>query len=128
LANQSAVKFFLTSFSTSTPQSTSENTVVLPAKNAPLILDAVNKVLETYEDANVCFIFDILSELLSTVGREKTFTFLRYAFDLLSSEKTTSLFLLNTGAHDAEVVSRLKNLFSTQLTYSKNGLEVVKTS
>jgi len=102
--------------------------MLLPAKNAPLILDALSKVLETYEDDNVCFVFDILSELLTTIGRERTFTFLRHALDLLSSKKVTSLFMLNTSAHDAEVVSRLRNLFSNQLAYNKNGLEVVKTS
>jgi len=102
--------------------------VVLPAKNAPLILDALSKVLETYKDANVCFVFDILSELLTTVGRERTFIFLRHALDMLSSKKITSLFLLNTSAHETEVVSRLRSLFSNQLAYSKNGLEIVKTS
>jgi hypothetical protein len=128
LAKQPAIKFFLTSISTSTPKSSSENTVLLPAKNAPLILDTLSKVLKTYADANVCFVFNILSELLSTIGRERTFTFLRHALDMLSSEKITSLFLLNTSAHDADVVSRLRNLFSNQLTYSKNGLEIMKTS
>jgi hypothetical protein len=128
LANQPAIKFFLTSISTSTPKLTSENTVLLPAKNAPLILDAISKVLETYADANVCFVFDIVSELLASIGPEKTFIFLRHAFDMLSSEKTTSLFLLNTGAHQTEVVSQLRNLFSNQLAYDKNGLEIVKTS
>jgi len=128
LAKQPSINFFLTSLSTSTPKASSENTVILPAKNAPLILDATNKVLETYADANVCFVFDILSELLTTIGRERTFTFLRHALGMLSSEKITSLFLLNTSAHDAEVVSRLRNLFSNQLAYSKNGLEIVKTS
>jgi hypothetical protein len=128
LAKQLSVKFFLTSISTSTPKSTSENTVLLPAKNAPLILDALSKVLEIYAESNVCFVFDILSELLTTIGREKTFTFLRYALDMLSSEKITSLFLLNTSAHQTEEVSHLRNLFSNQLTYDKNGLEIVKTS
>jgi hypothetical protein len=140
LAKQPTIKFFLTSISTSTPESVSENEVLLPAKSVPLILDSLNKVLETHAganicvggacraDANVCFVFDILSELLATIGREKTFTFLRHALDLLSSEKTTSLFLLNTGAHKTEEVSSLRNLFSNQLAYSKNGLEIVKTS
>jgi hypothetical protein len=128
LAKQPTINFFLTSISTSIPKSSSENTVLLPAKSPSLILDALSKVLETYEDINVCFIFNILSELLTTVGREKTFTFLRYALDLLSSKKTTSLFLLNPSAHEAQVVSQLKNLFNNQLTYSKNGLEIVKTS
>jgi hypothetical protein len=62
------------------------------------------------------------------VGRERTFTFLRHALDMLSSKKTTSLFLLNTSAHQTEVVSQLRSLFSNQLAYSKNGMKVVKTS
>ncbi len=128
LAKQPTIKFFLTSISTSIPKSTSENEVLLPAKSMPLILDALSKVLETYTSANVCFVFDILSELLTTIGREKTFTFLRHALDMLSSKKTTSLFLLNTSAHETEVVSQLRNLFSNQLAYDKNGLIIVKTS
>jgi hypothetical protein len=128
LAKQQSIKFFLTSLSTSTPKSISENKVLLPAKNTPLILDAISKVLETYEDANVCFVFDILHELLTTVGRERTFTFLRHALDLLSSEKTTSIFLLNTSAHEPQVVSRIRGLFHNLLTYDKNGLEIVKIS
>jgi len=128
LAEEPTIKFFLTSISTSTPKSTSENTMLLPAKNAPLILDAINKVLETYADANICVVFNILSELLTTIGRERTFNFLRYALNMLSSEKTTSIFLINTSAHQTEVVSRLRNLFSNQLAYDKNGLEIVKTS
>jgi len=128
LAKQPSIKFFLTSISTSIPKSSSENEVLLPAKNAPLILDALSKVLETYEDANVCFVFNILSELLTTVGRERTFTFLRHALDMLSSKKITSLFLLNTSAHETEVVSRLRNLFNNQLAYDKNGLEIMKSA
>jgi hypothetical protein len=128
LAKQSTIKFFLTSISTSTPKSTSENDVLLPAKNVPLILDALSKVLETYKDANVCFVFDILSELLTSIGREKTFIFLRHALDMLSSEKIASLFLLNTSAHQTEVVSQIRGLFHNLLTYDKDGLKVVKIS
>jgi len=65
------IKFFLTSISTSTPESASENEVLLPAKNTPLILGAVSKVLETYADANVCFVFDSPSELLASIERVK---------------------------------------------------------
>jgi hypothetical protein len=128
LAKQQSIKFFLTSLSTSIPKSTSGNTMLLPAKNAPLILDAISKVLETHEDDNVCFVFNILSELLTTIGRERTFTFLRHAIDMLSSKKVTSLFLLNTSAHEPQVVSRIRGLFHNLLTYDKDGLEIVKTS
>jgi len=128
LTEQPAIKFFLTSLSTSTPKSTSENKVLLPAKNMPLILDAVSKVLEAYADVNCCFVFDILSDLLISIGQERTFTFLRHAVDMLSSEKITSLFLLNTSAHNAEVVSRVKMLLPNLLTYNKDGIKVVKIS
>jgi hypothetical protein len=128
LDKQPTIKFFLTSISTSTPKSTSKNTLLLPAKNTPLILDTLNKVLKTYVDTDIYFVFDILSELLTTIGRERTFTFLRHVLELLSSEKTTSLFLFNSSAHEPQVVSQLRTLFNNQLAYDKNGLEVVKTS
>jgi len=128
LAKDPAIKFFLTSISTSVPESTSENTVLLPANNMPLILDAINKALEAYGEANVCFVFDILSELLTSMGREKTYLFLHHALDMLSSEKVTALFLFNPSAHEPQVVSSLRNLFGNQLVYGKNGLEATKTS
>ncbi|RLI44148.1 hypothetical protein DRO69_08035 [Candidatus Bathyarchaeota archaeon] len=128
LAEQPIIRFFLTSLSTSIPKSTSKNTVLLPAKNTPLILDAISRILETYESTNVCFVFDILSELLMTTTLESTFTFMHHALDMLSSEKTTSLFLLNASAHDDKVVSRLRSFFSDQLIYDSNGLKVVKIS
>jgi hypothetical protein len=127
LAEESAIRFFLSSVSTSIPKSTSENTALLPANNMPLILDAINKVLETYADANICFVFDILSETLTSLEPEKTYRFLHHALEMLASEKTTALFLFNPSAHEPQVVSSLKSLFSDQLTYDKNGLEIIKT-
>ncbi len=128
LAEQKTVKFFLTSISTSTPKSTSKNEVLLPAKSISLILDTFNGVLETYADTNVCFVFDILSELLVSMGKEKASTFLRHALEMQSSKKITTLFLLNTSAHEAEVVSQIRGLFPNHLTYDKNGLQIGKTS
>jgi len=128
LAKQPAIKFFLTSISVSTPESTSENKVILPANNMSLILDAISGLLETHADANVCFVFHDLSELLTSMGQEKTFIFLRHALDMLSSEKITGLFLLNASAHEPKLISTIRELFSNQLTYDENGLRVVKIS
>jgi hypothetical protein len=128
LTEQPAVKFFLTSISVSTPESTSINEVLLPATNPLLILEAISKVLETYADTNVCFVFDILSELFTSAGQEKTFTFLNHALDMLFSGKVTVLFLFNAGAYESKLVSRIRGLFNNQLTYDKNGLKVVKIS
>jgi hypothetical protein len=128
LAKQPAIKFFLLSNSTSVPRSASEREVLLPVNNVSLILDAVNKILETSEDPNVCFVFDILSELLTSIGTDKAFIFLRYVLDMLSPDKATSLFLLNTSAHKAEVASLIRGLFYNLLTYKQTGIEAVKIS
>jgi len=128
LAKHLAIKFFLISISTSTIKPRSENEVLIPANNIDLTLDSIDNVTKAYPEANVSIVFDGLSDLLSSFDPERTFTFLRHALQTLSSERTTALFLLNTGAHDAEVVSRLRNLFSNQLAYDRNGLEIMKIS
>jgi len=126
LASQRAVRFFLMSVSTSTPESISENEILLPANNAALILESLSNVLETHAEENVFLIFDSLSELLGSMDLEKTYSFLHYVLDILSSAKATALFLLNTNAHEPQVVSCLKELFRNQLVYRGNQLKVVK--
>ena len=128
LAQQRAVKFFLMSVSTSTPESISENEILLPANNTALILDSLSKVLETYAEGNVFLVFDSLSELVGSIGLEKTYSFLHYVLDMLSSARATTLFLLNTNAHEPQVASCLRELFRNQLIYRGNQLKAVKGS
>jgi len=126
LAQKRAVKFFLMSFSISTPESISENEILLPANNTALILDSLSKVLETRHEENVFLVFDSLSELVASTGLEKTYSFLHYALDMLSSTNATALFLLNTNAHEPKVVSCIRELFHNQLTCKEDELKVVK--
>ncbi|MFB0523728.1 MAG: MEDS domain-containing protein [Candidatus Bathyarchaeia archaeon] len=128
LAKHPAVRFFLTSISTSAPKSTSENEMLLPAGNASLLLDALGKVLETHVDVKGCLVFDILSELLTSIGLEKTLVFLHNVLDMLYSGKITGLFLLNTSAHEPEVISAIRGLFRDLLTYDRDRLKVKKIS
>jgi len=128
LAQQRAVRFFLMSVSTSTPESISENEILLPANNTALILDSLSKVLETHAEGNVFLVFDSLSELVGSIGLEKTYSFLHYVLDMLSSARATALFLLNTSAHEPQVASCLRELFRNQLMYRGKQLKVVKGS
>jgi len=116
------------STSTSILQSISENEVLIPANNTDLILNSIDEVVKTHSKANISIVFDGLSDFLSSLGPERTFTFLRHALQTLSSERTTSLFLLNTSAHDPKIVSRLRSMFYDQLAYRKAGLQTVKLS
>jgi len=126
LAKHLAIKFFLTSISTSTIQPGSENEVLVPANNIDLIQDSIDNVTKAHPKANVSIIFDGFSDPLSSLDPERTFTFLRNALLTLSSEKITSLFLLNTSAHDPKIVSRLRSMFYDQLLYRKARLQTVK--
>jgi len=128
LRKHHAVKFFLLSSSISIPKSTSENEILLPAKNTALILDSLSKVLEQYTHTNIVLVFDKLSELINLVGFDKAYKFLLYVLEMLTQTKATALFLLNKSAHQAEVVSLIRGLFRNQLIYDKDGLKIVKVS
>jgi len=116
------------SISTSAVKPKSENEVLIPANNIDLILDSIDEVMKTHSKTNVSIVFDGLSDLLSSLDPERTFTFLRNGLQELSSERTTSLFLLNTSAHDPQLVSRLRSMFYDQIIYRKAGLQAVKLS
>jgi len=128
LAEQRTIKFFLMSISASTPKTMAENEIVLPAQSTSLILDSLNKILETHTSANVFLVFDNLSELLMSVGFDSVYKFLIYAMDILFSEKITALFLLNPSAHEPTVVSRIRGLFSNILIFERNRLSIRKRS
>jgi len=128
LAKNLAIKFFLTSISTSTIQPQSENEILVPTNNIDLILDLIAKVAKTYPEANMSVVFNGLSGLITSLDPERTFTFLRHALQTLSSERTTVLVLFNTSAHDQKIVSRLRSMFNDQIIYGKMGLQAVKLS
>jgi len=128
LAKYVAIKFFLTSISTSAIQPGSKNEVLMPVNNIDLILDSIENITKAYSEANVSIVFDGLSDLLSSLDPERTFTFLRHTLQLLSSERANALFLLNSSAHDPKIVSRLRSMFYNQLVYRKVGLQAIKLS
>ncbi len=128
LAEQHSIKFFLMLASASTKEAISENEISLPANNTALMLDSFNKVLEVHTEENVVLIFDNLSRLIELVGFDQAYKFLLYMADMLSSERTTALFLLNKNAHEPQVVSRIRGLFHNLLTYEKDELKIVKSS
>jgi len=123
-----AVRFFLLSTSTPTPESKAENEVILPAKNMTLITDTLNKVLDEYALTNVFVVFDKLSELVNLVGFDKTYKFLLDVTEMLHQTKATAIFLLNRNAHELQIISQIRELFHNLLTYDKDGLKVVKVS
>ncbi|MDH5438535.1 MAG: MEDS domain-containing protein [Candidatus Bathyarchaeota archaeon] len=129
LSQDNNLRFFLFTQQVSAPtMGDSETEMLLPASNSSLMLDALEKLLNASAQGRVCLVFDSLSELISSIGLEKTFKFIQYVLEMLYSEGVTALFLLTSSAHDPKAVSMLRGMFEDQLAYGEKGIRVVKLS
>jgi len=128
LRERKTVKFFCLTQQVSAPKEFSENEMLLPSNDTSLMLDVFDKTLKAHPEGVVNVVFDSLSDLVLSVGFEKTYRFMRYAVEMLASPRNTVLFLLNQNAHDPKVASSLRGLFSDQVFFGKEGIQTVKLS
>jgi hypothetical protein len=126
LHEQKGVKFFCLTQQVSVPKEFSENEMLLPLSDTSLMLDVFDKSLKAHPEGNINVVFDSLSDLVLSVGFEKTYRFMRYAVEMLASPRNTVVFLLNQNAHDPKVESSLRGLFSNQIFFGKDGRKTVK--
>lgn len=127
LGKRENARFFLLTQLVAAPQPNSkQEDILLPAKNTSLLLDALDKTLRANPYSNQNMIFDNISTLVLSVGFEKTYSFVQYALELLSSKKTTAVFLFSPSAHDEKIASGVRSLFNDQIRYEENGLKIVK--
>ncbi len=116
-----SVKFFLTSLKTSRIRQINEAETLLPAADLSISLDAIVQHQKVEADKTVNILFDNLSDIILTCGFEKTYKFMRFLLEAISSQKTTALFILNPAAHDSTISSSIRGLFQTHLAYTKRG-------
>jgi len=128
LRERKTVRFFCLTQQVSAPKEFSENEMLLPSNDTSLMLDVFDKTLKAHPQGVVNVVFDNLSDLVLSVGFEKTYRFMRYAVEMLASPRNTVLFLLNQNAHDLKVASSLRGLFSDQVFFGKGGIQTVKLS
>jgi hypothetical protein len=128
IREQSAIRFFCLSRQISSPRIFSETEVHLPSDNTPLILSVFDKLLRSHPEQKINLVFDNLSDLILSVGFEKTYKFMRSATEILAPATVTAVFLLNRYAHDPGVKSSLNALFSNQISFGKSGIETIKLS
>jgi hypothetical protein len=127
LNRQENVKFLLlTSFTSVSKNDRHSEEVLVPANNISLLLDALSKAVKNHPDGNLNFVFDNLTNLILQAGFDKSYNFVRYALEILSSINATSIFLFTPSAHDQKIASSLRSLFSNQITFEKEGLEIIK--
>lgn len=127
LQEEKAVKFFCSTQQISIPKESSENEVLLPSGDTSLMLSVLDKTIKAYPHSVINVVFD-LSDLLLSIGFDKTYLFLKYAVEILAPPGNTVLFLLNQTAHDLKVTSSLRSFFSDQISFGKEGIQTVKLS
>jgi hypothetical protein len=126
LSGFKGVKFFCLTQQTSIPKELSENEVLLPSNDVSLILNVFDRMLKTQPNDVINIVFDSLSDLILSIGFEKTYQFAKYATEILASRRVIAIFLLNKVAHDIKVISSFRKLFSNQASFEKEGLRTVK--
>jgi len=123
--DRKGLTFLLTTPQVSAPIRKSETETLLP-ENASIWLDNLDRLSRAKSDTKINVVIDSLSDLILSMGFERTYSFLRYSLDMLTSTEATALFLMNPTAHETKTVSSIRNLFGWQLYYGEEGLRVVK--
>jgi DNA-binding response OmpR family regulator len=71
-------------------------------------------------------VFDNLTDLVMNTNIQTAYELTQDAIDSLTEQRATAIFLLNTSAHETRDVSKLRGLFTSHLTYGKEGIFGVK--
>lgn len=120
------VRFFLPSSKISSSKRTGKREIFVPMSDLSVLLDTFSKIPNKSAKKPKAIVFDNLSDTILMCGFEKTYKFLRFLLEIISSPGVTALFIFNPTAHDPAISSSIRGLFKTQLIYSQRGL-IVRT-
>lgn len=102
------------------------NEILIPSNDSALLLDALDRTLESDPNGKIAIVVDSVSDLILSLGAEDCYAFIKQAMEILEEDRVTALFLMVKAAHDERIISLLKTLFSSHLSYSTEGLKVIK--
>ncbi|MFB0501330.1 MAG: hypothetical protein ACETVP_02555, partial [Candidatus Bathyarchaeia archaeon] len=118
------VKFFLLTSNASSLQKINENVTLLPAHDLSVLLNACVEALKEQKEKTTNILFEDISSIIIRCGFKKTYSFMNFLLEAVSSPKATALFVFNPAAHDQEIISSIRGLFHNQLAYTKSGPKV----
>jgi hypothetical protein len=125
LCEEKDVKFFCLTQRVSVPTKFSDKEVLLSSSDTSIMLNLLDKIKsKDHEVINI--VFDNLSDLVLTIGFEKTYYFMKCAAEMLAFSKVTALFLVNALSHSPPVVSSLRSLLSNHVSFGKSGIQAIK--
>ena len=128
LSSMEGVKIFSMSSQTSYPKPTGrKNETAVPQDDTAVLLDVTSKILEQEGSRGSLVIFDSISDMVLSLGFEKSYGFLKAEKEVLSRDpETTALFIAKKGAQDEKVMSLVKGLYALHLSFDSSGLVVTR--
>ena len=112
---QPGAKIFVLTSRVSYPKIESDNRVLLPSYDSSLLLDSLNRTIEVYQGSSFMILFDDISHWLFGLGLDRTYSIARQAMELMASNNITSIFSINSKAHDQKTLSTFENLFDMEI-------------
>ena len=110
------IGFFLLTSKVSSSKRISKKEVLIPVSDLSVLLDAFAKILRERTRKPRTILFDNISDTILMSGFDKTYRFLRFLLEAISSPKITALFIFNPSAHDPAISSSIRGLFQFRLT------------
>jgi CheY-like chemotaxis protein len=86
----------------------------------------LSPILEAHAEKTLVLVFDNLTDLILSMGFQSAYNFTKNALERLSGLRLTAMFLFNPKSHPSNEAYSIRNLFSEQVTYGKDGLTPVK--
>jgi hypothetical protein len=86
----------------------------------------LSPILDDHPDRPLNLVYDSLTDLALSADSRTAYGFAANSIRQLSDPRVTAIFLLNPSAHEPKDVSSLRGLFSSLITYGKEGMTSVK--
>jgi len=119
------IGFFLLTSKISSSKRINKKEVLIPVSDLSVLLDAFAKIPRERTKKPRTILFDNLSDTILMCGFDKTYRFLRFLLEAISSPKITALFIFNPSAHNPAISSSIRGLFQFRLTDLK--LKIVES-
>ena len=110
------IGFFLLTSKISSSKRINKKEVLIPVSDLSVLLDAFAKIPRERTRKPRTILFDNLSDTILMCGFDKTYRFLRFLLEAISSPKITALFIFNPSAHNPAISSSIRGLFQFRLT------------
>jgi hypothetical protein len=115
-------RFYLLSTTVSyTTVSAIPTEVLVPQSDPAVLMDAIQKTIETDSITPIGIVFDNISDFIISLGLATTYKFLKKTLEAIDSDRITALFLMTSGAHEDRERNLIKSLFSNQLSFGTGG-------